>query len=778
MIKMATTTTTSSLSSERKTRILELLRAAAAKAVSENDPWVTQHQLHLVPAERVIRHLYHPETQSWTTDETIVKIEPAPFTHGAMRFCYRMLKRAQPPQSASNHRFHKFGWESACNYVAKAYQKDGVVDTSEEAKLAVQNDVMLQYEAECWAKKYNDSDPPNKIHFIRAYAIEFPDREGQPWFAVERYITGTDMYGAGYIKHNTNAGFVDTELRRVTPQVFSAHSFYASQGQRLVADIQGVGDLYTDPQVLSCDYRFGEGDMGPRGMALFFKNFRHCSVSDALGIPTFSLSKNELKCQAKYEDDEQTLSSDEASIEDRLNAFQRLDANRIRRSSVLLTPEDLFPVQRRNTMKRSNLSKRDEVSQSVRKSLSITRSPIRLHRTQSDVSEVSLCLSRARSDLSFNHDSFHRKASGELRDRPYKKDVRNKTDFHRSAAVRTISAPMIPTEETRKNLGRVHFQLAVLHGSGRFPEVVPDDDNGNKQQDPLERPAHDVFSVLFHLSYAAALQNAPACLAMARVHAGMDSSVSDLLKLIIPTDFEAAKDLLRRAMASPYPPTAPKAAAGCLLQQILHEEMQHLLAERDQQDQNDMEDEDDSAWPSSANDLVMTQVLFDTIDLIDQAEKESADAIKHKEKASSEKHSVLFHEGDRVEADYAMEGTYYSATVTEVHDEHVTVCYDDDGSSESLLKQHVRFIVPPTATQTTVGGPLSDEEAFGFERGDEHYVLPAYELRGELAQVKERVGELSEASALYEQAADGALNEGKMNTATAWSLKAAELQQD
>ena len=49
-------------------------------------------------------------------------------------------------------------------------------------------------------------------------------------------------------------------------QVFSVYSFYASQGNRLVADIQGVGDLYTDPQVLSSDYRFGDGDLGPRGM--------------------------------------------------------------------------------------------------------------------------------------------------------------------------------------------------------------------------------------------------------------------------------------------------------------------------------------------------------------------------------------------------------------------------------------------------------------------------------------------------------------------------------
>lgn len=64
-------------------------------------------------------------------------------------------------------------------------------------------------------------------------------------FAVERFIDGSDSYGRGFLKHNTNSGFVDEEQRRKTPQVFSAHSFYASNGTRLVADVQGVGDLYT-----------------------------------------------------------------------------------------------------------------------------------------------------------------------------------------------------------------------------------------------------------------------------------------------------------------------------------------------------------------------------------------------------------------------------------------------------------------------------------------------------------------------------------------------------
>ena len=170
----------------------------------------------------------------------------------------------------------------------------GQIDISQEGIDAVLTDITLQYEAMHWAERYNELQPPKKVDFIRAYAIEFVDRVNKPMFAVERFIAGSDSYGNGFLKHNTNSGFVDLEEHRKTPQVFSAHSFYASQGQRLVADVQGVGDLYTDPQVLSMDYRFGDGDLGPRGMALFFKTFRHCDLSDRLGIPIFPLESPRL----------------------------------------------------------------------------------------------------------------------------------------------------------------------------------------------------------------------------------------------------------------------------------------------------------------------------------------------------------------------------------------------------------------------------------------------------------------------------------------------------
>lgn len=241
-----------------------------------------------------------------------------------------------------------------------------------------------------------------------------------------RFISGRDYYGAGFTKHNTNSGFVDTSLRRKTPQIFSAFSFYASKGTRLVADIQGVSDLFTDPQVLSSDYRFGDGDLGPRGMALFFKGFRHHYMSDALGIPIFALSKNELRVQEKYTDDEETISTHDTrsyyseeehdhdiayhpyeTLDDEheclshnpitkagpKNRFEKLDLNRLRRSTLLLSPRHILRQHQDEfdacTEKRTNIS-RTTVSKSIRLSLRLS-SPTKkhvLHRSRSEVDEV------------------------------------------------------------------------------------------------------------------------------------------------------------------------------------------------------------------------------------------------------------------------------------------------------------------------------------------------------------------------------------------------------
>ena len=165
------------------------------QAIAEEDVW-QKHNIQAIPAERVVRHRYNIKARQFSKDITIVKIEKEPFTHGAMRHCFRMKKLATPPQSASNHRFHSYGWSRALNYVAKCYlNEDGTIDTSQQGSDSVLTDIILQYEAAYWAELFNASDPAKKIDFIRAYALEFVDRPGKPMFAVERFIAGSDSYG-------------------------------------------------------------------------------------------------------------------------------------------------------------------------------------------------------------------------------------------------------------------------------------------------------------------------------------------------------------------------------------------------------------------------------------------------------------------------------------------------------------------------------------------------------------------------------------------------------
>ena len=192
----------------------------------------------------------------------------------------------------------------------------------------------------------------------------------------------------------------------------------------------------------------------------------------------------------------------------------------------------------------------------------------------------------------------------------------------------------------------------------------------------------------------------------------------------------------------------------------------------------------------------IVQVLEDTLQLLDEVEQEERQVQEHRSRVLERVGGggggggCGFHPGDRVEADYALEGTFYPAVVVESvssdgengdgdGDCRITVCYDDDGSSETLPRNRVRPSIPPTATQTSLGGPLSDEDAFGgTEHGDDSYLLTKYELQYDLAQLKEKAGDLQAASALYEEAADGAMAAGKMKTATQWSLKAAEIRAD
>ena len=59
---------------------LSRIHRAAARAIAKEDVWSDFDKT--IQAERVVRHLYHPDNRRFSKDETIVKIEKEPFTHG------------------------------------------------------------------------------------------------------------------------------------------------------------------------------------------------------------------------------------------------------------------------------------------------------------------------------------------------------------------------------------------------------------------------------------------------------------------------------------------------------------------------------------------------------------------------------------------------------------------------------------------------------------------------------------------------------------------------
>lgn len=214
------------------------------------------------PPEPAIKHVYDYQTGVWSKSDITVQLATKPFQEGTLRIIYYMKDFSAAEQNV-------------CAKVSKE---------PNEPSQTYFLDVEMQAVAKKFADSFNSKNPPKTIKFLLPYVVEFKNRTTRMG---KRLVVGVEPLLHGkYQKHSNNYGFVSQEDRN-TPQAFSHYTYHTSGGKFLVCDIQGVEDIYTDPQIHSVSDRprFGKADMGVEGVRKFFETHRCNAICEFLRLP-------------------------------------------------------------------------------------------------------------------------------------------------------------------------------------------------------------------------------------------------------------------------------------------------------------------------------------------------------------------------------------------------------------------------------------------------------------------------------------------------------------
>uniref|UniRef100_A0AAQ5XAR4 Eukaryotic elongation factor 2 kinase n=1 Tax=Amphiprion ocellaris TaxID=80972 RepID=A0AAQ5XAR4_AMPOC len=440
---------------------------AIEKAKAMPDPWAQFH-LEEIATEPCIRYRYNAVTGEWAQDQVHIKMAAQPFGKGAMRECFRTKK-------LSNFS-HSSNWKSASNYVAKRYME--TVDRN-----VYFEDVRLQMEAKLWGEEYNRHKPPKQVDIMQMCVMEMAVRPGKPLFHLEHYIEGK------YIKYNSNSGFVRDDNIRLTPQAFSHFSFERSGHQLIVVDIQGVGDLYTDPQIhTEKGDDFGDGNLGVRGMALFFHSHMCNKICKSMGLTPFDLAPAE---KSQLDGTNKLLKSAQTVLR---GCEEPCGSPRVRTFSTGRAPPLL-----------SRLSETSSADESMSDVDSAPCSPLILvfffiTRSDSDFKHshfLNSCLQESDSGGDSGYPS-ERRSEGDPNDH-VDGLTEEKWSFYHSSRAHVHRPSCVATEVERLNsllqkkigqsiLGKVHLAMVRYHEAGRFCE----------KDEPW-----DQNSAMFHLDRAA-----------------------------------------------------------------------------------------------------------------------------------------------------------------------------------------------------------------------------------------------------------------------------------
>ncbi|CAK7274504.1 hypothetical protein SEPCBS57363_006198 [Sporothrix epigloea] len=214
-----------------------------------------------------------------STNDLVLHRRTKPFAQGALRLaCYARTQESTNP------------------LVVKTFKARGkrLADFTE--------DMRMQALCKAFALEFNSlvASESHSLDFIVVTCLQPIPSDAAESTAMAGNGSGDDdvecmslepmLLNGRYVKYNNNCGSVNhdngSEVSKAA-QAFSHFTFERSRGALLVADLQGVGNVLTDPAIHSRDpmrFVLTDTNLGDDGFKLFFSSHKCNSVCEKLGL--------------------------------------------------------------------------------------------------------------------------------------------------------------------------------------------------------------------------------------------------------------------------------------------------------------------------------------------------------------------------------------------------------------------------------------------------------------------------------------------------------------